>query len=721
MVYTSSRSFLENVLVEQAEMEFQKFRKSNPFINFMRVVLFSAILMPLVQSCGGGDSSASSSGRPSFDGQQTPGTNPFPSLALNGELSGRVFETDDASYIDLDTGEQVKLAGDSAFPSRNGTEVIELYEDFRFAANVSCGGFGGFFDRIVVRDAITGMEVDSFEISDDVYGPIRLSPDGQTLAAFWSKSHTCFDEGTSITIFSRQGEEIIRGVESINSYDWLPDNRLVLAIDQRIAVESERNTFRIRTLADMSDIAGTPGRIAVSPDGSHILFEMVTDNSLFISSVSFRDATVWGVNIDGSNLRRIATTSRTDDTGQTIDDPQVNMPVWSPDGEDFLLTENFTSGGLILTDDAFVVLDVLPVSNRGLTYVLKTDIGEQYLPPEAYSSTGVRPLLGSDLDGELSALAVRPFDTTMWSPAVPRADVVNGSLPAFDGRANRGLGGGVLYLSEDDNDLTTLYSMNLSGGSSSSQTTFDNDLIDHRSDFMGISSDGSLTAHHAYDSLSQQYLQVYDSSGLLLEDLAFITSDYDYEPESALRFSPVNNDLIGWIYDDGEFGTGAIILNKSTKIFVGRFSARDYDALIWTNEGNLLLVDEGRVYLSEVQGDEFGDLSLVFDFGAPIANPSVNPVNNDIAFSSGGQIFIVSIDGSNVRRVVAPSDGSANSPFWSPDGNFLVVTRDFEQYIVAADALNVRLYEDFKSVGGMQLGESASMDIPNGSTIVGWR
>ena len=685
-----------------------------------KIALVTAILVPLVQSCGSGDSSTSS-GQPSFDGQQNPGTNPFPSLALNGELTGRVFETDDASYIDLDTGEQVQLAGDSAFPSRDGTKVVELYEDYRFAANVSCGGFGGFFDRIVVRDAITGMEESSFEISNDVYGPIRLSPDGQTLAAFWSKSHTCFNEDTSVTIFSRQGEEIIRGVESINSYDWLPDNRLVMAIDQRIAVETERNTFSIRTLADMSDIAGTPGRIAVSPDGSQILFEMITDNSLFLSSVSFRDATVWGVNIDGSNLRRIATTSRTDDDGQTIDDPQVNMPVWSPDGVDFLVTENYTSGGLILTDDAFVVVDFLPVTNRGLTYVLKTDIGEQYLPPEAYSSTGVRPLLGRDLDGDRSALAIRPFDTTMWSPAVPRADVVNGSLPAFDGRANRGLGGGVLYLDENDNDLTTLYSMNLSSGSSTAQTTFNDEVIDHRSDFMGISSDGSLTAHHADDSLDDQSLQVYDSSGRLLNDLAFITNDYDYEPESALRFSPTNNDQIGWIYDDGDFGTGAIILNLSSRFFIGNFTTRDYDALTWTNEGDLLLVDEGRVYLSEVQGDEFGALSLIFDFGAPILNPSVNPVNNDIAFSSGGQIFIVGVDGSNVRRVVAPSDGSANSPFWSPDGDFLVVTRDFDQFIVAADALNARLYEDFKSVGGMQLSESASTKIPNGSTIVGWR
>ncbi len=39
-----------------------------------------------------------------------------------------------------------------------------------------------------------------------------------------------------------------------------------------------------------------------------------------------------------------------------------------------------------------------------------------------------------------------------------------------------------------------------------------------------------------------------------------------------MRFSPVNNDYIAWIYDDENFGAGAIVL-------VGRWTLRDYDTL----------------------------------------------------------------------------------------------------------------------------------------------
>ena len=91
-------------------------------------------------------------------------------------------------------------AADSAYPSRDGLEVVELYEDYRFVADGGSGEFASFFDRIVIRNAMTRMEVDSFEVGNDTYGPLRLSPDGQSLAAFWSKSNTCFNENTTLSV-----------------------------------------------------------------------------------------------------------------------------------------------------------------------------------------------------------------------------------------------------------------------------------------------------------------------------------------------------------------------------------------------------------------------------------------------------------------------------------------------------------------------------------------
>jgi len=81
--------------------------------------------------------------------------------------------------------------------------------------------------------------------------------------------------------FSRNGEAIIQGIDEIGSFDWLPDNRLVYTFGQKLIAEIERNTFRSRTIADMSSIEGIPGRVAVSTDGNQVLFEMITDASSF--------------------------------------------------------------------------------------------------------------------------------------------------------------------------------------------------------------------------------------------------------------------------------------------------------------------------------------------------------------------------------------------------------------------------------------------------------
>ena len=424
----------------------------------------------------------------------------------------------------------------------------------------------------------------------------------------------------------------------------------------------------------MSNVAGVPGRVAVSPDGTQVMFEMITENSAWLSTVSYRNATAWAVGIDGSNLRRVATSSRSDEPDHTCDDPQVNMPVWSVDGSTVLLTEDYTSGGVVLTDDdADVVVDYIPVSNQGLTYAMPAEFSEQQLPPASYSTTGVRPVLGTGLMGERRALALDPFSSVMWAPALTRAPVVQGALPSSNSRVNRDPEG-KLYLMDDnegDYDEPVLKVIDLASGAISVATEFDDDLLRFSSTKVAISADGELSAHHAYDSSDSQYLRVYDSSGNRLHSLSFIGDSYSYEPESQLRFSPVNNDYIAWIYDDETFGTGAIVIDLATRDFVGRWTSLDYDTVAWTREGDLLLFDEGRAYRSRLDRGTFGDLELLFEFDEVIRHPDVNPVNDDIAFNAGDQIFTIGLDGPNVRRMLAYTESGVDYPAWSPDGRYL--------------------------------------------------
>jgi len=595
--------------------------------------------------------------------QRSRGSDPYPSVGLNGSLSGRVFETGNASYLDLSTGETVQLAGDSAHPSRNGLEIVELHDDVRFLIN----GCSYFNDRIIIRDALTGFPNVVLELPDSVDGPVKLAPDGQSMALYWKDSENCLS-GSSIAVFSRNGEAIIQGIDEISSFDWLPDNRLVYTFGQKLVAEIECNTFRSRTIADMSSIEGIPGRVAVSPDDSQVLFEMITDASSFLSTVSSRDSTVWGVNIDGSHLRRFATTSRVDDSGSTIDDPRVNMPVWSPDSQTVLVTEDYISGGIISIDDAFVVTEFMPVSNAGLTYAVPASTQEQLLPPMSYSANGVRSIVDTTVAGEFEATAVEPFSSTLWAPAMTRAPVISGGLPTFNSHVNRGLNGRLFFLngSSDSYDEPDIAVLDLASGAQGVHTDLNDDQISFTSTYSAISADAQLSAHHIYEAVREHYLRVYDAAGRQLHSISLVTDSYTYKPESAFRFSPVNSKHVAWVYDDDDYGTGAVVIDLSTKRFVGL----DYDGIAWTREGDLLLIDAGRVYRSRSRPSDglFGNGELLSDFVEPIEHPDVSPANNDIAFQAGGQIFAIRLNGNNARRMVAYSDEPVDYPSWSPDG-----------------------------------------------------
>ncbi len=681
------------------------------------------VLLSLLSACsGGGDTS----GKPPVDDGESvaTGTDPYPNRSLNDTMMGRVFETDESRYIDLETGETVQLAASAVYPGNDGRYFVEHRESARLVPEADCLDLAKWFDRISIRDSVSGRVTDEFELSKSVYGPVRLSPDGQTVALVWDKSHVCYDTDASLTIFSLEGEEITRASDKVGSYDWLPDNRLVFTLGQKIAMQVERNTFMYETIIDLSDVRGYPGRVNVSPDGTGILFEMITNTSVWASSVRYRDATVWAVNVDGKNLRQVATTSREDDPEKDYDDPRVNMPVWSPDGQFLLLTEDYASGlpGWLIYDynvDVGYNVNLMPIINDALTYILPADSIDQKLPPTHYAADGVRPILSLDNGSRLGAVTVDPLSPVMWAPSFPRPEVIPGSLPTINGRPNRGVSGSMAFLAENDDGSTSLVSVELATSTPRTLTTImDRDL--NRPSYAGIAADNSRSAHYVSDDDS---LRVFDSAGEIIESVALITNRYEYPTESAFRFSPIDNNLIAWIYDDGDFGTGVIVLNVATMIFVSKWEDLDYDTIAWTPDGDLLLFDEGRAYRSAFEGansGDFAELENLFDFGEAISQPSVNPVTGDVAFSAAGQIFVSSLDGQNTRRVIANSDGSSHRPLWSPDGKFISVVHKDATYIVAADAQDVRLYTDNRSMGGYQLGEGSSYSQPDDSRRLSW-
>ena len=680
---------------------------------------FCATLTLLLAACGGGgsDGPGSTSNDSSNGGA---GIDPFPSVSLNGAVTGRLFESDRATYLDLETGETVQLAGDNAYPSADGLTVIELHENARFAL-VGCGGGGAFYDRIVFRDALSGLASHSIELAGDIHGPIRLSPDGLSVALFLNLESSC-SSGSNLTTLTMAGDVTLQLNEDINSVDWLPDSRLVATYNQIVGVQVEPNVGTFRRIANMESIVGSPGRVAVSPDGSQVLFEMITGGSPLFSTVDTRDATVWAVNIDGSNLRQLVTSSREDLPDTDFDDPRVNMPAWSPDSDSFLVTEDYISGGIVFRDDFnFGMVDVLPVSNDGLTYIVPANTAPLRLPPQSFSATGVRPIAEKNLNGQIGISSIRPFHATRWVQAQARQTVAFGALPNANGLVNRGLSGQMYLMGENDNDNPTLQSIDLRSGAVSEHTVFLDDDINHRDSLVAVSTGATHTAHLIDERVNEKYLRVFDASGQLLNDLVLISNNYHYPPETAIRFSPVSNDHLAWIYDDDNFGTGAIVWQRSTNRFVAIWDGFDYDAITWSKEGNLLVFDEGRVYQSVVNNGVFGNLELLFEINDIITHPDVNPVTNDIAFTSSGQIFAVGLNGQNLRRLVANADDTVEHPSWSTDGQYLSVRMGFDGFVVAADTLNARIYDDEKSVGAFRIGEGVSARMPVGRSRFEWR
>jgi hypothetical protein len=149
--------------------------------------------------------------------------------------------------FNLDSGlTTVVGSNDGARPRADGAEFITLNQSVRFAADPDCNGNLDHRDRVTIFNTASGLSVGGFELTESIIGVPVLSPDGMTIAGRWRNDSICFDDDASLTIWDREGVELLRGVPEIGDFDWLPDGRLVFEVGGNIALETERNTLRCR-------------------------------------------------------------------------------------------------------------------------------------------------------------------------------------------------------------------------------------------------------------------------------------------------------------------------------------------------------------------------------------------------------------------------------------------------------------------------------------------
>lgn len=371
-------------------------------------------LIPMLFGCGGGNSGPGGLDLPT---QQN----------VNGSAQGWIWHTGEGYRLDVSSGQRVELSENLVYPRADGREYAEVIPEYKNYSGESCSGlYFATTSGIHIRDTLSGDSLNFMEMRLRISSTVLISPDGQTLAA-WAKPYDeCAEPDDAFVVtFNRSGEIISTGSSRVRGFDWMPDNRLAfISLDgntYKLAIQGETNAaFNGTVTATLPDLGGSPTRFRISPDGTQVLFEVVTGGPVALTSFSFREATIWVMNIDGSNLRQLASTSRQPTI--TNEEPRVNQPVWSPDSQNVLMTENYKRGFSIVTgtDAGSLSLESWELANVNyeyLTYIVPANSDLTLLPPASVSPNGVRPLFWND-EGQKQPLQMDPMRRHVWTPRV---------------------------------------------------------------------------------------------------------------------------------------------------------------------------------------------------------------------------------------------------------------------------------------------------------------
>ncbi|MCG8070018.1 MAG: hypothetical protein JAY84_19420 [Candidatus Thiodiazotropha taylori] len=292
----------------------------------MKKSTFLIVVLVMLVGCGGGGSGD--------DPNQ-----PEQSVSTNQDFRGKIFIGNDEAgpwLLDISTGHYSKIPGVnwtdnpdyhsraefSAFPAHDGQEFVETIE--------RCEGLGGFDyqDCLIIHDA-AGNVVSKFNVPYETFGPAKLSRDGMFVAVLIREPFSALNP-KRLSIYTRDGAFVDSTSNdhdiTVKGFDWLPDNRLLYAVDRAMYVTNQ-TSGQSQQWATFTEDEGEPDHLAVSPNGQQLAFTLKTS----VTYESIHGA-VWVVNLDASRFVQLATTPE-------VADPVINFPMWSPDGEWIALIE----------------------------------------------------------------------------------------------------------------------------------------------------------------------------------------------------------------------------------------------------------------------------------------------------------------------------------------------------------------------------------------------
>jgi len=615
---------------------------------------------------------------------------------VNGALRGMYFSSaqGDGDWLNLETGETGSMysnrpgALEAIVPAPYGTEYLEYYHnDSVWSAGTSVFQF---------KNWQTGLVVDSFEAEGEASSradTIRISPDGQTIG-FMRDQFDTFD--FTLTFFRRTGERIAEfAQDNVGAYAWIDNQQFVFAkgAGLHLGILSQ-DSIRSRQLVSLQNIPGWPRNINVSPDGQYLVFEMVTAVPPFLAAVIYRNASVYRMRVDGTELSLVAT--MTNSTGISTDEPRVNNPLWSLDGQFLMMSAGVSSAAVVFWDTSYSpvtddyvplnITDVISASSEGFMYLLPDNASDVVLlngnnyPVIAYNNDGKpAPYQVSSLHIEPGAVLVEAVERLPETVAAPSVSA-----------------GSLMYLRDDYGFDHTFAVMEFDARSASERTLFEvrgTDFDDVY--FFGVSRNKQLFAMWDDQSYDEKYLRIFDSTGTQREYFQMVyynsgTKGRDmYSPP---QFSPVNDNWLLYRFLDEETEKGGFgVLDWTT----GRYIILDEDgatSVAWAPDGSIILSQGSDIYRMAYANNDFATREYLFSTPNFARGLNVNAQGTKLAFTQAGHLFHANMDGSDFAQLTAPSTGREFNPVWSPDGRNITFMKEGRRYIASAGSRNLQAY-----------------------------
>ncbi len=662
-------------------------------------ILVLAITMLAITSCGGGGDSVFPNGS---QGNVSTQENAVQLSNVNGSLRGLYFSSTslaEGEWLNLETGESGSLYDSSGHKPANlevivpapfGTEYLELYQVDSFGS----AGTG----IISLKDWRTGLVVQEFQVPGNVStlaSSIRYSPDGQIIGLRRDEFDT-FDY--TLAFYRRTGELIAEFADdSVSVYEWLLDGRFIFYRDGWLRVATlSQGSILTQPLLSLERIPGTPRNIKVSPDGNYMVFEMVTAVPPFLAAVNYRNASVYRAKTDGSELTLVGT--MVNSTGLSTDEPRVNNPLWSLDGQFLMMSVGVSSAAVIfweqsyssVTDDyePLFITDVIVANSEGFMYLLPnyaTDVvflNGQARPTVAYNNSGApAPYPVSALHIEPGAVLVEAVER------LPEAIITPSGQTGF-----------LLYLKDSyedafDNNFTV---MAFDARTAQERVLFQVAGRDYDdASYFGVSNSNQYFAMWDRQSYDEMYLRVFDSAGTELtffEMVYYNSGTKGRRLLSAPQFSPVNDSLLLYRFVDEETDqAGFGVLDWTT----GKYrvlETSDVQSVAWAPDGSIVASQDNNVYWIGYVNKEFTNSQLLFSTLNPASYLNVHPSGEKLVYVMSGHVFHSNMDGTGTFQITAPSTGFESNPVWSPDGRNIALMKGERRYVVSAESRNLRIY-----------------------------